>query len=98
MKNKLYLPYFNIVLDNELTVDERQKLLNKSFLNDYDFYMDKVIDTLLLYKGCLLLLTQLYQSNVEVDDDKYPSVVIIKEIYSFLQKEKEVKKLHLSQL
>ena len=94
MKNKLYLPYFNIVLDNELTADERQKLLNKSFLNDYDFYMDKVIDTLLLYKGCLLLLTQLYHSNVEVDDDKYPSVVILKEIYSFLQKEKEVKKMY----
>ena len=83
LKNKLYLPYFNIVLDNELNSDRRTDLINKSFLKQYDYYMEKVISNTAIYKGCFLILNRMYQINIYFDDIKYPPFIIIRELYSF---------------
>lgn len=84
LKNKLYLPYINFILDTELNINERNELINKSFLKDYDYYMEKVIKSYNVYKGLFLLLPQLYQSKNEMYDIKYPPFLIIKELYFFL--------------
>ena len=83
LKNKLYLPYFNIVLDNELNSDRRTDLINKSFLKQYDYYMEKVISNTAIYKGCFLILNRMYQINIYFDDIKYPPFIIIRELYSY---------------
>ena len=84
LKNKLYLPYINFILDTELNINERNELINKSFLKDYDYYMEKVIKSYNVYKGLFLLLPQLYQSKNEMYDIKYPPFLIVKELYFFL--------------
>lgn len=61
-------------------------MINKSFLKQYDYYMEKVINNATLYKGCFLLLIQMYQTNVYFDDTKYPPFVIINELYSYFLK------------
>ena len=88
---QIYLPYYNLIASYE------GQSTKETFLDKYDTTMNQVIfsnENLNVYLGCLMLLSDLYQSynsTISNEVNKYPPFITIKELYLLSSLEQNVK-------